>query len=87
MTNIKIVKDILGSLKKLVSLIKYVADRPGHNRHYVIDDSKLKRELGWKPRHNFNKMLAGTVKWYRDNPKWVKVAVKRLKKVNPHIDI
>ena len=68
-------------------MIKYVADRPGHDKHYALDNSKIKKELGWKPKYSFDKMLAETVKWYRDNPAWVKGAVKRLRKVNPHIDI
>ncbi len=87
LANIEIAKAILGALKKPVSLIKYVADRPGHDRRYAIDDSKARKELGWKPRYSFDKMLRETIKWYQDNPVWVRGAVKRLKKVNPHINI
>lgn len=75
------------TLKKPVSLIKYVADRPGHDRRYAIDDSKIRKELGWGPKYRLEKALAETVRWYGDNPKWVKGARKRLKKVNPHIEI
>lgn len=87
MSNINIAKKILSILKKPDSLIKYVPDRPGHDRRYALDGSKIKKELGWKPRYNFDEMLAETVRWYQDNPKWIKSALKRLKKVNPHIDI
>lgn len=85
--NFIIAKKILNTLKKPEAMVKYVADRPGHDRRYALDSSKVKKELGWKPRYDFDKMLAETVKWYEDNPAWVKGAVKRLKKVNPHIDI
>ena len=87
LANIEIAKAILGALKKPVSLIKYVPDRPGHDRRYALDSSKSKKELGWRPRYDFDKMLKETVRWYQDNPAWVRDAVKRLKKVNPHIEI
>ena len=85
--NIDIARKILKILKKPDSLIKYVSDRPGHDRRYALDSSKVRKELGWKPKHNFNKMIRETVKWYRDNPEWVRSALKRLKKVNPHIEV
>lgn len=87
LANIKIAQAILRALKKPISLIKYVPDRPGHDRRYAIDDSKLRKELDWKPKHSLEKNLVQTVVWYKDNPKWVESAVKRLKKVNPHIKI
>src|SRR3989344_6422325 len=87
LANIKIAKAILGSLKKPVSLIKYVADRPGHDRRYAIDDSKIRKELDWRPKYRLEKALTEPVRWYSDNPKWVKGALKRLKKVNPHLEI
>jgi len=87
LANIKIAKAILGALKKPVSLIKYVADRPGHDRRYAIDDSKIRKELGWKPKYRLEKSLAQTVAWYKNNQDWVKGAVSRLKEINPHIDI
>ncbi len=82
--NREIAKSILKILKKPDSMVKFVADRPGHDRRYAIDDSKIRRELKWKPKHGFEKMIPETVNWYRTNPKWVKGALKRLKKVNPH---
>ena len=54
-----------------VSQLTYVPDRPGHDRRYAIDASKLKRELGWKPSVDFETGLARTVDWYLDNEAWV----------------
>ena len=53
------------------SQITYVRDRPGHDRRYAIDASKLKRELGWEPAHTFEQGIAETVGWYLDNQPWV----------------
>ena len=52
-------------------LIEYVKDRPGHDRRYAIDSSKVERELGWKPRETFETGLRKTVQWYLDNQAWV----------------
>jgi dTDP-glucose 4,6-dehydratase len=68
--NIEIVKGILSLVGKPESLIKYVADRPGHDRRYAIDPSKAKADLGWKAAHTFEQGLEETVRWYVDNPKW-----------------
>jgi dTDP-glucose 4,6-dehydratase len=57
-------------------LIRYVADRPGHDRRYAIDHSRLTRELGWKPRHNLGKGLQETVEWYLSHPGWIE-AIQR----------
>jgi len=51
-------------------LIIFVKDRPGHDRRYAIDASKIRRELGWKPRHSFETGMAATVRWYLDNRDW-----------------
>ena len=56
---------------KIRSTITYVKDRPGHDRRYAIDCSKIKRELGWKQTLNFNEGLSHTVDWYLANPKWI----------------
>lgn len=53
------------------SLITHVADRPGHDRRYGIDASKIRRDLGWQPRQDFESGLALTVDWYRNNREWV----------------
>ena len=51
--------------------IAFVTDRPGHDRRYAIDASKLARELGWQPERDFTSGLEATVKWYLDNGAWV----------------
>jgi dTDP-glucose 4,6-dehydratase len=50
--------------------IAFVADRPGHDRHYAIDSAKIRRELGWQPRENFDTGIAKTVDWYLQNRAW-----------------
>jgi len=60
---------ILCQLGKPESLIQYVADRPGHDRRYSLDSSKLKA-LGWQPRHDFEQAIEKTVRWYVDNAWW-----------------
>ena len=69
-TNLEVTRTILKQLKKSSRLIKHVADRPGHDRRYALDSSKLKRELGFEPAVNFSEGLARTVKWYQDNRSW-----------------
>jgi dTDP-glucose 4,6-dehydratase len=51
-------------------LIEFVSDRPGHDQRYAIDASKIGRELGWRPRHDFDEGLRATVRWYLDNRSW-----------------
>jgi dTDP-glucose 4,6-dehydratase len=52
-------------------LITYVKDRPGHDRRYAIDASKINKELGWKPTVTFEEGLSQTIDWYFDNPDWL----------------
>jgi dTDP-glucose 4,6-dehydratase len=61
---------ILRELDKPESLVRYVADRPAHDRRYAIDASKLRRELGWRPTLPFGERLAATVRWYREHRSW-----------------
>ncbi len=68
--NLQLVKAILGALGKPESLIKYVTDRPGHDKRYAIDASKIKRELGWAPSFVFEQALQQTVEWYVKNRPW-----------------
>ncbi|MEX2028236.1 MAG: dTDP-glucose 4,6-dehydratase [Candidatus Curtissbacteria bacterium] len=70
--NIEIIKKILRLLDAGDDLIEYVKDRPGHDRRYAIDATKIKTELGWAPKYNFADALATTVKWYQDNIPWWK---------------
>jgi dTDP-glucose 4,6-dehydratase len=53
------------------SLIRHVPDRPGHDRRYALDISKISRELGWRPRHSLSEGLMKTVEWYLANPEWI----------------
>jgi dTDP-glucose 4,6-dehydratase len=69
-TNIDIVKMILKAVDKPESLIRYVADRPGHDRRYAIDDAKIERELGWTRARGFDEGLAATIAWYRGHAPW-----------------
>ena len=71
MANLEIARLILKSLGKPESLITLVKDRPGHDRRYAIDPSKLKQALGWKPRISFHMGLQETIDWYRHNAAWV----------------
>ena len=68
--NIEIVKTILKLLGKGEDLIRYVKDRPGHDRRYAIDSSKAQRELGWAPSVDFGEGLRQTVEWYLKNEPW-----------------
>ena len=58
-------------LKSITELIKFVEDRPGHDLRYAIDPAKVKRELAWNPRENFESGLRKTVRWYLENESWV----------------
>ena len=69
-TNIHIVKTILEQLGKPESLIKFVKDRPGHDRRYAIDATKLRNELGWKPKYTFETGIKQTIDWYLNNQEW-----------------
>jgi len=68
--NIDIIRKILDILAKPASLITFVKDRPGHDRRYAIDASKIMTELGWQPKYTFDRGLKDTVRWYMDNKKW-----------------
>jgi dTDP-glucose 4,6-dehydratase len=69
--NIELTHLLLDLLGKPRTLIKYVQDRPGHDRRYAIDCSKAERELGWKPLVSFDRGLRETIEWYRANQEWV----------------
>jgi len=68
--NILIIKKILKTLGFGEEKIEYVKDRPGHDRRYAIDATKIRKELGWQSKFDFDKALAETVKWYQDNKSW-----------------
>lgn len=77
--NIDVVQQLCAALDEAVplsdgsyaSLITFVTDRPGHDRRYAIDDTRISQELGWQPAETFESGLAETVRWYLDNPAWV----------------
>ena len=69
-TNLEVVRTILNILGKDESLITYVKDRPGHDRRYAIDPTKIQNELGWYPETNFHDGLRLTVNWYLANAPW-----------------
>lgn len=73
--NIEIVKLIINALGKTEDLIKYVKDRPGHDRRYAIDNTKITTELGWKPSYTFEEGIVETIQWYLDNKKWIENVV------------
>jgi dTDP-glucose 4,6-dehydratase len=70
--NIDVVNLILKIMEKDESSITYVKDRPGHDRRYALDSSKLKNELGWKPQYSFESALEKTIKWFEENESWWK---------------
>jgi dTDP-glucose 4,6-dehydratase len=69
--NIHVAKTILQHLGRGHELIEFVQDRPGHDRRYAIDCEKIKAELGWRQRRNFESGLQETIAWYKDNTGWV----------------
>jgi dTDP-glucose 4,6-dehydratase len=78
-SNLEVVKAICALMDELVpdatigpreNLIRFVADRPGHDQRYAIDSSKIERELGWRPQESFESGLRNTVQWYLENRDW-----------------
>ncbi len=69
-SNLEMVKEILTFLNKPETLITFVQDRPGHDIRYSLDSSKIRNELGWRPKFAFDEALRSTVKWYQDNETW-----------------
>jgi len=69
-TNKTIVENILELLGKSNNLIEYVDDRPGHDKRYSIDASKIQKNTNWKPKYDFKESLKNTVEWYQKNYFW-----------------
>lgn len=69
--NIEVVRQVLALAGKDESLIRYVTDRPGHDRRYALSSEKLTKETGWSPQMDFETGLARTIEWYRQNADWV----------------
>ncbi|HXI64411.1 MAG TPA: dTDP-glucose 4,6-dehydratase [Gemmatimonadales bacterium] len=68
--NVEVVRTLLRVLAKPESLIKYVTDRPGHDRRYAMNTERINRELDWRPRHRFETGLADTIRWYLEHRPW-----------------
>lgn len=73
--NIQVVKTILQELGKPESLITYVKDRLGHDRRYAIDADKIRSELGWQPKHDYESGIRETIRWYLANQAWMEQVV------------
>jgi len=70
-TNRKITETILREMgRNWDESVQYVKDRPGHDRRYAIDAGKIKRELGWEPKHRFEQSIKTTIQWYKDHQDW-----------------
>jgi dTDP-glucose 4,6-dehydratase len=72
--NLEVVEAILDAAGRPRSLVRFVRDRPGHDRRYAIDSATVERELGWQPQETWESGLAKTVEWYEENPRWVERA-------------
>jgi dTDP-glucose 4,6-dehydratase len=70
--NITVARKILSTLERTESLLKFVTDRLAHDRRYALDCTKLKNELGWQPRWEFDRGLEETIRWYQENSLWLK---------------
>ena len=68
--NLDLIKKIINKLGKDESYIEFVKDRPGHDRRYAIDWSKINKELGWEPKYDFDKGLDLTISWFKENVEW-----------------
>jgi dTDP-glucose 4,6-dehydratase len=69
--NIEVVEAILNALGKPLSLIRFVKDRPGHDRRYAIDPTRVETELGWRPAETWESGLEKTIRWYQENGEWI----------------
>ncbi|MEW6072322.1 MAG: dTDP-glucose 4,6-dehydratase [Planctomycetota bacterium] len=69
--NLEIVRTVLRELGRSESLIRFVPDRPGHDRRYAIDPARIRAELGWRPRFPFAAALSLTIRWYQTHPQWL----------------
>ena len=75
--NLDVVRMILKQLNRSEELIRFVKNRLAHDRRYSIDSTKVRKEIGWKPLHEFESMLARTVEWYRINEPWWRAVLNR----------
>jgi dTDP-glucose 4,6-dehydratase len=69
--NLEVIESLLRALGKPTSLIRYVKDRPGHDRRYAIDPSRVERDLAWQPQETWESGLDKTIRWYLENGRWI----------------
>lgn len=74
-TNLQVISTILEVLNKPQSLIQFVKDRPGHDRRYAINANKIREDLGWEPKHNYESGIRETIQWYLNNTGWIEQVV------------
>jgi dTDP-glucose 4,6-dehydratase len=72
--NIEVLESLLATVGKPRSLIRFVKDRPGHDRRYAIDPSLIETELGWRPDETWESGLLKTIDWYKNNSRWLERA-------------
>jgi dTDP-glucose 4,6-dehydratase len=72
--NLEVIKSLLDAVGKPHSLVRFVKDRPGHDRRYAIDPTLTENELGWRPQETWESGLQKTIDWYRDNTRWIERA-------------
>ncbi|MDI6717439.1 MAG: dTDP-glucose 4,6-dehydratase [Patescibacteria group bacterium] len=87
MSNLEIASLILNHFNRDKSWMEFVTDRPGHDRRYAIDSRKIRKELGWKPKHQFKKVFTETIHWYLKNEDWINNVREKTGVFNPHIDL
>ena len=81
--NLTIIKKILSNIGKSSDLIEFVEDRPGHDLRYSLDSSKIRKELGWLPKTNFEDGIAKTTSWYISNESWLDTISENIAKKTP----
>lgn len=87
LNNLQITDMILSYFKKDKKRLEFIYDRPGHDRRYAVDASKIKGELGWRPQYDFEKSFRETVDWYIENKEWIDNVRKKTGIFNPHVDL
>ena len=81
--NLTIINKVLSIMGKPSDLIEFVEDRPGHDLRYSLDSSKIKKELGWSPKTNFEDGIAKTTSWYISNESWLDTISENIAKKTP----
>ncbi len=85
--NLEIANLILKYFNRDKTWLEFVSDRPGHDRRYAINSSKIEKELGWKSKYKFEKAFKETIDWYLNNKNWINKIRRKTGVFNPHIDL